>query len=295
MNLHDKLKDYLETSGYSASIKSRYYAEASTFLKYLNNKPEGDITLEDARDFLKYIKNEKKLSIGTINNYRSALKYLFEVVMDVGWNDRKIPFLKYYSPLPSVLDTSELDRLFEAASSNIMYYTILNTIYASGLRVSEAVSLRVRDIDSSRMQIYITESKSGSARYAILSEKNLSQLRDYVVKFRRMFNYPFHKDSYLFPSITNYRNRFYHITRASVHRVIKQYCDIAGIKKKVSPHTLRHSFSTHLLEAGVGIYVIKELLGHKSITSTAIYLHLQDVTKLGVKSPLDREVPNDNN
>lgn len=164
---------------------------------------------------------------------------------------------------------------------------ILYTMYSSGLRVGEVVVLRVKDIDSKRMQIYIAKGKNGSARYVIMSKRNLNMLRFHVLQYKKKYGYKFLPDDYLFPSN---KNESGHITKKTIKnnvtKVVKKYC----ISKKITSHTLRHSFATHMLESGADIYQIKELLGHKSIKSTTVYLHLTSPSLMNIKSPFDGDM-----
>ena len=285
--LMDKFKKDIEMSGLKTYTRLHYISEVSAFLKYVD-KSEDEITLQDVQDFLHYLRYEKKLAIGTVNNYRAGIKFLFEVTLDKGWNDRKIPRIRGYKPLPSVLDKTEVISLIDHVP-DIMYKAILNTVYSSGMRVGEVVSLKVKDIDSKRMQIYISAAKNGNARYTILSEKNLMLLRNYIREYRAKTGYPFTLEDYLFPSPRT-KNSQKHITSRCIEYAIQDAAIKAGITKKVTVHTLRHSFATHLLEAGQNIFYIKQLLGHSSISSTCIYLHLMDISQMGIKSPLDMEV-----
>ena len=289
MQLIDRFKQDIGMGEFKKETYNMYKSTVSIFLNHID-KAEEDISLKDVQDFIRYLRYEKKLSIGTINNYRSGIKYLFEVTLDKGWNDRKVPRIRGYNPLPSVLDRNEVKNLINAVP-HVMYKTVLSTIYSSGLRVREAVTLKCRDIDSKRMQIYVSEGKNSNARYTILSEKNLILLRDYVKLWKKRTGYSFAVDDYLFPSPYK-RDRGKHISTRSIQKSITKAAKEANINKNATVHTLRHCFATHLLESGESLLNIKHLLGHNSIRSTCIYLHLVDVTKMGIKSPFDMEVPN---
>lgn len=178
MEIIELLESYLNISNLKEKTIRRYKYLIKAFLEFSGIDKE-KINLDVVREFINYLKETKNLSIGTINDYRSAIKYLFEVVLDKGWNDRKIPYIKGYKTLPAILEKSETIELIESIG-NTLYRTILMTIYSSGLRIEEAINIRVSDIDPKRMQIYIRQSKSGSGRYAILSEKNLEYLREYL-------------------------------------------------------------------------------------------------------------------
>jgi site-specific recombinase XerD len=177
--------------------------------------------------------------------------------------------------LPVVFSQEEVRQLFDAAE-NLKHRMILMVTYSAGLRVNETAHLKVTDIDSKRMQIRVSQGKGGKDRYALLSAKLLKHLQDYWRAYR--------PEEWLFPS----RRETTPICDSTISRIFKNAKRKAGIQKEASPHTLRHSFATHLLEQGVNLFVIQKLLGHKYIQSTLIYLHLQDLSSCKVISPIDR-------
>jgi site-specific recombinase XerD len=261
------MKYTLEMSGLKKETCESYVYRVDSFLKTIE-KDVYEITLDDVLDFLRTLRYEKNYAIGTVNYYRTSIKYFYEAVLEKQWINRKVPRLKGYKPLPAVLSRTETIE-FIKLMDNEMYRIILYTMYSSGLRIGEAVSLKVKNIDSKRMQIYIEKSKSGRARYAILSEKNLSILRRYILKRKKRYLYSFEPDDFLFPS-----NRIEgsHISKKTMKNNITKIVQKHGIKKRITSHTLRHCFASHLLESGVDIFCIKELLGHSSIQSTNVYL-----------------------
>jgi len=280
-----KLQKCLEMSGLKDETCQGYTYKINSFLKQVNIDAN-EITLDDILEFLRDLRYEKKYCIGTVNNYRNAIKYFYEVVLEKPWINKKIPHLRGYKPLPSVLSKEEVIEFIELMPKEI-YKIILYTMYSSGLRVGEVVALRVKDIDSKRMQIYIAQSKNGSARYAIMSKRSLNMLRYNVLEYKKKYGYEFLPDDYLFPSN---KNESGHITKKTIKnnitKVVKKYCSL----KKITSHTLRHSFATHMLEAGANIYQIKELLGHSSLQSTNVYLHLSSPSLMNIKSPFDGDM-----
>lgn len=282
MDMIERVKSSLEMSGLKEETRKSHTLRIQVFLRWLIGDAN-ETTLEDIREFLRHIRYDRNYSIGTVNCYRSSLKYFYEMVLDKQFLDKKVPRLRGYKPVPSVLSKEEVLE-FISKVNNDMYRVILNTMYSSGLRVGEVVSIRVKDIDSKRMQIYIAEGKNGHARYAILSEKNLYELRSYVKKYKKRYGYKFNMDDFLFPSPYFKGN---HISKKTIKNNIIKTAKNINLGKKITSHTLRHSFATHLLESGVELFHIKELLGHRSIQSTSIYLHLSSLSNLGVKSPLD--------
>lgn len=280
-----KLQKCLEMSGLKDETCQGYTYKIKSFLTTIN-KDVNEITLDDILEFLRELRYKKEYCIGTVNGYRNAIKYFYEVVLEKLWINKKIPRLKGYKPLPSVLSKEEVIEFIELMPNDV-YKVILYTMYSSGLRVGEVVAIRVKDIDSKRMQIYIPESKNGSARYAILSERSLKMLRYHVLKQKRKYGYTFLPDDYLFSSN---KNESGHITKKTIKnnitKVVNKYCS----EKKITSHTLRHSFATHMLEAGADIFQIKELLGHRSIQSTNVYLHIASPALMNIKSPFDGDM-----
>jgi integrase/recombinase XerD len=272
---------YLNVSHLSDATKGRYYYCIIKFLNFVeeNNKK---IDLKTVTEYLNYLKEGKKRCVGTINDYRSAIKYLFEVVTDNGWNNRKVPRLKGYDPIPVCLSLNETRKLFLNAK-NILYLAILTTMYSSGLRISEAINIKFEDIDSERNTVYIRKGKNGKSRYADLSNKNIKILRDYYKKYWRKRFGKSKSDNYLFCIY----NKNTPITSRTVRGELKKAAKKANIKKKLTPHTLRHSIAVHMLESGIDLIAIQRFMGHKAITSTCIYLRLANVKKLGYKNPFD--------
>lgn len=182
------------------------------------------------------------------------------------------PARKSYS-LPNYLTINEVKSL-TSSLENIKHRCIIKLLYGSGLRLSELLHLKVTDIDSESMVIHIKKSKGNKDRVVMLSKALLEELRIYFIKYKPV--------DFLFEGQSGGM-----YSPKSVQVIVKNAASKAGIKKKVTPHTLRHSFATHLLEAGTDIRFIQQLLGHSSIKTTEIYTHIADVTKSKIKSPLD--------
>ena len=260
--------------GLSKNTQDEYYTKVKQFQNYYD-KPATELTIEHIKNYLYYLLTEKGLSPGTINTYNSGLRFLYNVTLDMQINLNKIPCHRKQRKFPDILTRDEISALFNACD-NLRDKCILMTMYSAGLRLSEASSLKVSDIDSQKMQIFIRNGKGGKDRFAILSQANLDILREYWKQYRP-------KD-WLFCS----RNETgTHITSRATQNIFYKYKNIAGITKKVTSHTLRHSFATHLLENGVSIFHIKQLLGHSDISTTCFYLHLVKISELKVVSPLD--------
>jgi len=279
------MKRDLEMSGLKKTTCESYLKNVKIFLRSIK-KPIKKITQDDVLEFLRYLRYEKKYCIGTVNHYRSAIKYLYEVTLEKHWSNKKVPHLRGYKPLPAILSKEEVISFIESMQ-NEMYKIILYTMYSSGLRIGEAVALKVKDIDSKRMQIYVARSKNGFARYAILSQKNLRLLRDYVRIWKKKYRYNFMLEDYLFPSR---HLKGQHISAKTIKNRISELAKKNSFNKRITSHSLRHAFGTHLYESGVDIFQIKELMGHNSIRSTNMYVHLASISKMKVKSPFDQEV-----
>ena len=208
-----------------------------------------------------YLLEKKKLSPASLNVTVSALRFLYRVTLQRDWDIEIIPYAKRPRKLPIVLSPEEMTQFFHAVR-NLKYRTVLMTMYAAGLRISEVTRLKLTDIDSHRMCIRVEQGKGHKDRYVILSKKLLIHLREYWQDYR-----PRH---WLFTN--NQKNGFLPIS--TVQAVCKKTRKELGIKKMVTPHTLRHSFATHMLEAGNDLRTIQILMGHSSMSTTAIYLHV---------------------
>ena len=251
-----------------------YKNNVRDFLKIINKHPD-DLTCEDARDFLLYLKN-KGNKASTLNNKNGALVFFYKRVLGKLWDDNLVPRAINDYAVPKVLSRTEIERLLDA-TPNLKYKAIFAIMYSSGLRISEVLHLKYDDISRTNMQIYIHESKTHTSRYALLSKRALDILTEYWFKCGRPKGILFPNQwtgDYLTPSATGLE------LRKSVKR--------AGLPKDIHSHCLRHSFATHLLEDGVDIRYIQTLLGHHSPKSTEIYLHVSNKTLLGVQSPFDK-------
>lgn len=271
--LRNKMKMYMELKGYSPKTTKYYLNHISNFSKFYNKSP--DLLWEkEICGYLHYCITERHLTEGSLGSIYNALKIFYTRVLNRTWDVNRIPRTKERRRLPVVLSQQEVKAVFDA-TEDIKYKAILMTIYSAGLRVSEACNLKAADIDSKNMQIFIRQGKGKKDRYTLLSKANLEILREYWKKY--------HPKEFLFSG----RYRTDAISPRSVQKVFDYAVKKSGIKKNATVHTLRHSFATHLLDAGVDICYIQRLLGHTRITTTTIYLHLRRMDILNVKSPLD--------
>ncbi|MEE8143006.1 MAG: site-specific integrase [Planctomycetota bacterium] len=269
----DRMERDLQIRGFSPSTQECYLGRMKTFVRYFMRPPD-QLTLEDIHTYQLHLTRERKVSWAVFNQAVAALRFFYGVTLEQDWEIRRIPYQKTGRKLPVVLSQGEVQALLQTLK-NLKHRALLMTVYAAGLRVSEVVHLRVRDIDSGRQMLRIDQGKERQDRYVMLSEKLLVVLRQY---WRSLRPWP-----WLFPGQIPGRP----LTPSSAQRVFYQARDAARITKNVSVHCLRHSFATHLLESGVHIRKIQLLLGHKSLRSTEIYTHVANDYLQHTRSPLD--------
>ena len=234
------------------------------------------VTTKELREFLmKYLREEKKISERSVNYYNSVIRFIYDVVLDMPINQKQIPMYKKKRKLPKILSDEELSIFFDACD-NYMYKTIFMMIYGSGLRISEATNLRIEDIDSKNMRLFVRNGKGERERYTVLPEKSLEMLR----KCYQMYK-PNHPEGYMF---LNREGNPLKVERLRVF--FRRYRRKAKIGEEFIVHSLRHSFATKLVEEGVPLVQVKELLGHSCIRSTMTYVHVANNMQK-VDSPLD--------
>lgn len=244
------------------------------FAKYFRRSPDR-LGPEHIREYQAHLFRDCKLSPGTIEGRTAALRFLFVKTLRRPYLPDHIPFPKRQRRLPTVLSQEEVSRLI-ASAQNLMHRTMIMTLYATGLRRAELCHLKVSDIDSERMVIHVRQGKGGRDRDVLLTRKLLDTLREY---WRWM-----KPKTYLFPGTANNWRADVPIT---VWIAVAEAAKHAGITKHVSPHTLRHSFATHMLEAGADLRTIQVLLGHAKLADTTVYLHLSRRHLQAVPSPLE--------
>lgn len=273
--LLEKLKEDMEMRGFSHWTKDSYYRKAKEITEYFG-KPMRQVKTKELRDFLlKYLKQERGMADKSVNYYNNVIRFIYDVVLDYPINKRQIPLYKGKRRLPKILSEEELNVFFSVCD-NYMYKTIFMMIYGSGLRVSEATNLRVEDIDSKNMRIFVRDGKGNKERYTVLPEKSLEMLRECYKIYR-----PNHPEGYMF---LNREGNPLKVERLRVF--FRRYRRKAKISEEFIVHSLRHSFATKLVEEGVALVQAKELLGHNCIRSTMTYVHVANNMQK-VKSPLD--------
>ena len=269
-----KMEEGLKLRGYSQKTIKSYMSHARLFLEYCG-KNANQLVKEDINYYLLYLLEQKGNTHSFVSQAVSSIKFLFGKVLmkdDLALN---IVRPKKEKKLPEVLSQKEV-RVILDNITNLKHKAILFLTYSSGLRVGEVVRLKLKDIDSDRMLIHVVQGKGRKDRYTVLSEVTLGVLREYVQKFKPA--------EWLFQGEEAGR----HITERTVQRVFESAREKAGIQKKVSVHSLRHSFATHLLEGGIDLRYIQELLGHESSKTTEIYTHVTKKSIKSIASPLDK-------
>lgn len=250
-----------------------YTYHAERFADFIQ-KPLDLAIVEDVRSFQLYLIDTRKLAYSSFNQAVCALRFLYTHTIRVPWPVTMVPFGKRPKTLPVVLGGQEVNELL-TCTKNLKHRTFITTLYATGMRFSEAANLRIADIDSKRMQIRITHGKGAKQRQVPLSPRLLDELRSYWKQYK--------PTSLLFHG--NSADKTYADT--SIQKAIKASALLANINKNVTPHTLRHSYATGLLEAGVDLLTISRLLGHASFSTTMIYLHCRREHLNSAPSPLD--------
>ena len=268
----------LEEAGKIRNLKESsincYKNYVSHFLNYMGKVPE-ELTCQDVRKFL-LTKKDEGLKATTLNLYNSAIRFFYRNVLRILWDDITVPRMIIEHKLPVVLSVDEVDRLLDA-TDDLKYKAMFATMYSSGMRVSEVIHLHYEDISRNNMQIHVRNTKNRMDRYTILSNRNLALLTEYWFACGRPRNI-------LFP------NKFTgeYLTVSSVEQVLRRSASAAGLSG-VTPHCLRHSFATHLMEQGVEQRKIQSLLGHRDPKSTEVYLHVSNKSLMGIRSPFDRK------
>lgn len=270
--LIEKMTDDMQLRGFSPKTIYAYTSHVKRFEEHFEKHP-ARMGEKQVRQYLLHVISQG-ISSSYANGCYSALRFLYETTLSKDWNMKNIPRSKKQSKLPIVLSLQEVLSIFNAVS-NLKHKAMLMTTYDAGLRVSETSNLLVSDIDSSRMSIFVRQGKGQRDRYSLLSQTNLLVLREYWRQYR--------PSSYLFPGASPDTP----ISTRTIQQVFYDARNKAGIDKPASVHSLRHSFATHLLEAGTDLFRIQQLLGHFNLETTSKYLHMVQGKVLQVKSPLD--------
>lgn len=269
-----KLTTDMELRGLRPSTRKRYLMCIREAQEFFDDRPLPRLTYNQLRDYLTFVREKKGPSAQHMRV--AALRFLYGQALGMPLVAQRIPYPRLCKPVPPlVLSAPQIGDLF-AAFEKRKYRAIGMTMYGAGLRVTEACSLAQEHVDSERMVLFVADGKGGVARYATLSPRLLEELRDYWRECRP-------ERPHLFPG-RSYTGR---VGKESMRQAIAGAAAKAGIKQRVTPHTLRHSFATHMLEAGVEMRVIQGLLGHRSPRSTTVYTHVTVEVASRSTSPLE--------
>jgi len=260
--LRQQMMEDMQLHGYAAKTQEAYVGAVRSLARYYKRSP-GDITQEEVRAYFLWLVKERGVARSTLTIHLSGIKFLFEVTLKREWIIFNLVRPQKRKKLPVVLSVEETKHLLSLVRMPKARMA-LTVIYACGLRLNEGLHLRLQDIDSTRMLIWIRNGKGGKDRYVPLPKRLLVMLRAYWTLHKPTSYFFFQKDKNTAISDNSLQHTFKATLRES------------GIRKAASIHTLRHSYATHLLERGVDLRVIQELLGHKSPKTTAIYTHLTD-------------------
>jgi integrase/recombinase XerD len=270
--LRQRMIDDMTIRNMMPGTQGGYIRAVKNFSLHFKRSPD-KLTFEHVREYRLHL-GSRGLGPQTINHIMCALRFLYGITLGMSDVAKHIPLARRADPLPAILSREEVARFLEAVP-NRKHRTAFAAIYGAGLRVSEAATLTAKDIDSERMIIHIRQGKGRKDRYVMLSEQLLAILRSYWKAER--------PQQWLFPGIPPSRP----ITTRQLQRVFREAADAAGLDESVTVHTLRHCFATHLLEQGVDIRVIQDLLGHRHLNATARYARVAVNTIRQIQSPLD--------
>jgi site-specific recombinase XerD len=271
--LRQRMIDDMTARRFKEKVQKDYVRHVRTFAAFLGRSPD-TATSEDLRRFQLHMAKQQ-IGAATINSAIAALRFFFIVTLERPNLVRPLRIVSEPRKAPVVLSPEEVARLLEAAPG-LKYKAALSVAYGAGLRVSEVANLKVSDIDRERMTLRVEQGKGQRDRYVMLSPRLLELLREWWHAARPQV--------WLFPG----QNPINPVTARQLNRAVTAAKDLAGISKRVSPHTLRHSFATHLLEQGADIRVIQVLLGHAKLETTALYTRVAVSTIRDVESPLER-------
>ena len=273
-DIFDKIREECRIRNHSENSIKQYVYHASCFLKWVGDKPLEELTLSDAREYILYKRNTS-CSPATCNGINSALSFFYRIVLKKLWIYDEVPRMIADWSLPAVCSREEIEKLIETAT-NIRNKAIIALTYSSGLRVGEVCRLAPTDIYMSTMQIHVRDSKNHGDHWTVLSERALELLKEY------WYSYPVPRDI-LFVTL---RNPHRPLKVGGVQIMLRKIAEEAGVT--AHPHTLRHSFATHLIEDETKPEYVQAMLGHRSPHSTTIYVHVSNKSLMGVKSPLDK-------
>src|SRR5215471_4689161 len=269
--------DELQRRNFSEDTIRHYIRTVEDFARHFNRPPDR-LDLRHIREYQAQLFQKRKLSSGSVTYHLAALRFFYIKTLKKAWSVAETPYPKKHYRLPTILSQEEVARLIDAACTPF-HRTLLITLYATGLRCAELTHLQISDIDSKRMVIQVRGGKGRKDREVMLSPKLLEELRQHWRRLPR-------KTSWLFPG-NRWHTADYPIDEKTPRRACQGAARRAGLNHAIHPHTLRHCFATHLLEAGADLRTIQILLGHSSLKETTVYLHLSKRHLSATPSPLD--------
>ena len=267
------MTEELQLRNYSHHTREVYLNCIKRLVAYFGKSPEC-ITIKPIRQYLLYLFNEKEITPQHVNTNNAAIRFLYNNIYGKNWTNRDLPRAKRQNKLPVVLSKQEVS-IFLNATHNIKYRTIFSISYATGMRLSELAKLQITDIDSKRMLIHVRQGKGRKDRMVPLSETLLKLLRKYWIATKPKY--------WMFPG----QDPETHLCSTAILKMCRKSRKIAGFTKKVTVHTFRHSFATHLLEDGTDLRTIQLILGHRSLGTTARYLHIANDKINSIRNPFD--------
>ena len=271
--VREKMLTELQLKGITPRTQKKYLREVRIMADYFD-KPLEELGEKEVKDYLVHMLETRRLSRGTYRCYVAGIKFLYKTTLNREEVVEKIQYPKAKKTLPVVLDLAEIKTML-SVMENLKHRALLTITYSAGLRVGEAAKLKVTDIDSKRMMVRVQQGKGRKDRYSILSQTALELLRQYWRQYRpKEWLFEGQKDGT-------------HMCYTAIRNIFIEAKERAGITKPASVHTLRHSFATHLIEAGTSLHHVQLLLGHRSPTTTTVYLHVSRMNLAQVTSPLD--------
>jgi len=275
--LRRMMLEELQRRNYSNQTIRLYLRAVAQFAQHFGKRPD-QLGPDELRTYQAYLLRERKLAVGSVVAQVAALRFFYLRVLKLHGLREDLPYPKDHRRLPTVLSLEEVTQLINAAG-NLLHRALLMTLYGTGMRRTEVSLLKVSDIDSQRMMIRVERGKGGAGRDIPLSPALLETLREYW-RWKKPI-------TYLFASSERKRGKERPISDHTVWYACAQAARHAGLTKRIGPHTLRHSFATHLLEAGTDLRTIQILLGHGDLETTAKYLHLSQRHLRAVANPLE--------
>jgi len=272
--LRQKMIEDMQLKGLAVRTQEAYIGAVHQLSQHCQKSPD-EINEEELRDYFLYLKNEKQVADSTFSIALCGIKFFYEQTLKKEWHTLQLVRPDRKKKLPVVFSTEEVKRVLDCVH-RFQYQVCLHTIYACGLRLLEGTRLRVKDIDSARKVIHVVAGKGGKDRYVPLPDHTLLWLRQHWLTHRNPI--------WIFPA----RNGLAAIHETAVQKAFRAALHESGVHKAASVHTLRHSYATHLLEAGVDLRIIQIYLGHASPSTTAIYTHLTSVTEAQVNQRINQ-------